>query len=69
MTYTKSQNFTTMDIELEKQIESLERLRDKAIRLRGHGAADRLQSEIDRLAVKSRNRKKQQKNQDYGKRE
>lgn len=58
-----------MDIELEKQIESLERLRDKARWLRGHDAADRLQSEIDRLAVKSRGRKKQQKNQDYERRE
>lgn len=58
-----------MDIEIEKRIEKLERLLGRARRLRSHGAADRLQSEIDRLAVKSRGRKKQQKNGNYGKRE
>ena len=54
----KSQNFTTMDIELEKQIESLERLRDKALQLRNSPKAREYQHMIDELAQKSRNNKR-----------
>lgn len=47
-----------MDIELEKQIESLERLRDKALQLRNSPKAREYQHMIDELAKKSRNNKR-----------